>query len=589
MKHFFHFFTGCISLCILLLFVSCHKENNEFRPKNGTSVTSKDFTGLMVPSSRLALFYDADEYNLLPSKPASKSTESETALEDLLDKDKTLTKEFKGFLFQQIPFRQNDEEAFYASYSVGEMGTAESATRVKKFLVQSSGLSYEDEDIYVVTMITDKTYFDTHPDFDFFSRPNYTGIVVFSNLEGEFMNANVYRNGCILPAERVTDLDQIEADQIYYISLFGQTGTKGLGGTITASYCTGYYTPHWYDELNAAICYGEWSLPGGNTWGANSNHTGGSSGGNLTYNWLDFLPDIRPVELKYWVRVSTNCPEDIRLVLDDFQTQYLWDPNGSNTFNTDSLGTTIAQYLDGSYVSVYPEYVKEEHAVNIEDFHHWTGFFMDMKSDLVYFTVNCDIESTAYYGLNFPCTDKTKGVTNPLKNMSVAASGGWNYRGGTFGMTRSSGKQRHDGLDLYATPGTPIYALYTGKVISAYSSAPDSYSRGYGNELRILSANIYGQVFVVQYAHLNYGTPIATNRRTGQPYKVGDIVYQGDLIGYSGRTGNAFLKKDVPHPHLHLGIEIDGKWVDPKDYINGSVDASKVNKTKGKINNIKCD
>lgn len=403
------------------------------------------------------------------------------------------------------------------------------------------------------------------------------------------MNANVYRNGCILPAERVTDLDQIEADQIYYISLFGQTGTKGLGGTITASYCTGYYTPHWYDELNAAICYGEWSLPGGNTWGANSNHTGGSSGGNLTYNWLDFLPDIRPVELKYWVRVSTNCPEDIRLVLDDFQTQYLWDPNGSNTFNTDSLGTTIAQYLDGSYVSVYPEYVKEEHAVNIEDFHHWTGFFMDMKSDLVYFTVNCDIESTAYYGLNFPCTDKTKGVTNPLKNMSVAASGGWNYRGGTFGMTRSSGKQRHDGLDLYATPGTPIYALYTGKVISAYSSAPDSYSRGYGNELRILSANIYGQVFVVQYAHLNYGTPIATNRRTGQPYKVGDIVYQGDLIGYSGRTGNAFLKKDVPHPHLHLGIEIDGKWVDPKDYINGSVDASKVNKTKGKINNIKCD
>lgn len=546
----------------------------------------------MVPSSRLALFYDADEYNLLPSKPASKSTESETALEDLLDKDKTLTKDFKGFLFQQIPFRQNDEDAFYASYSVGEMGTAESATRVKKFLVQSSGLSFEDEDIYVVTMITDKTYFDTHPDFDFFSRPNYTGIVVFSNLEGEFMNANVYRNGCILPAARVSDLDQIEADQIYYISLFGQTGTKGLGGTITASYCTGYYTPHWYDELNAAICYGEWSLPGGNTWGANSNYTGGSSGGHLTYNLLDFLPDIRPMELKYWVRVSTNCPEDIRLVLDDFQTQYLWDPNGSNTFNTDSLGTTIAQYLDGSYVSVYSEYVKEEHVVNIEDFHHWTGYFKDMKSDLVYFTVNCDIESTAYYGLNFPCTDKTKGITNPLQKMSVAASNDYgNYRGGTFGMTRTNPEthlpKRHDGLDLSAPLGTPVYALYTGIVERAFSSAPDyNVDRSYGNELRIKSANIDGKVFVVQYAHLNYGTPFAMNRRTGQPYKVGDIVYQGDLIGYTGKTGNAYTSSNT---HLHLGIRIDEKWVDPKDYINGTVDASKVNKSKGKINNIKCD
>jgi len=168
---------------------------------------------------------------------------------------------------------------------------------------------------------------------------------------------------------------------------------------------------------------------------------------------------------------------------------------------------------------------------------------------------------------------------------------------GLFGLTRKTlqkvdstmvwVKRRHDGIDLKADPGTPVYSLYNGVIVRAYSDAPNHYSRGFGNELRIRCVNKSGDVFVVQYAHLNYGTPFAINPRTGNTFTVNDQVFQGDLIGYTGKTGNAFKDSDVPVKHLHLGIKSNGEWVDPKNYINGTIDTTKF--FNGIIGNIKCD
>ena len=65
-------------------------------------------------------------------------------------------------------------------------------------------------------------------------------------------------------------------------------------------------------------------------------------------------------------------------------------------------------------------------------------------------------------------------------------------------------------------------------------------------------------------------------------------MYQGDLIGYAGRTGNA---TDVPNPHLHFGVNAGGKWIDPKPYINGTYPTGQksIDKGKGKITGIRCD
>ena len=69
---------------------------------------------------------------------------------------------------------------------------------------------------------------------------------------------------------------------------------------------------------------------------------------------------------------------------------------------------------------------------------------------------------------------------------------------------------------------------------------------------------------------------------------MGDKVFQGDLIGYSGRSGNA---TDVPNPHLHFGVMAGGKWVDPKPYINGTYPSGRksIDKGKGRITGIRCD
>ena len=208
--------------------------------------------------------------------------------------------------------------------------------------------------------------------------------------------------------------------------------------------------------------------------------------------------------------------------------------------------------------------------------------------------VNADMVSTAYYEQTRPCTDSTRMITNPLINMKIASSNTWgNYKGGTFGMTRKDedgNPKRHQGIDLLATEGTPIFAMYSGVILSVFSDCPNipdsgSSNGGFGNELRIKTTLDNGSSFIVQYAHLNYGTPIAINPRTGSPYAINDVVYQGDLIGYTGRTGNAY---NVPYKHLHLGVKLNGRWVNPADYINGSIDVNTINTTRGRINDIIC-
>ncbi len=68
---------------------------------------------------------------------------------------------------------------------------------------------------------------------------------------------------------------------------------------------------------------------------------------------------------------------------------------------------------------------------------------------------------------------------------------------------------------------------------------------------------------------------------------VGSKVFQGQLIGYTGKTGNAH---NVPNKHLHLGvIDSSGKYIDPSEFINGDVDAKNQQSKKGRIDNIKCN
>ena len=96
----------------------------------------------------------------------------------------------------------------------------------------------------------------------------------------------------------------------------------------------------------------------------------------------------------------------------------------------------------------------------------------------------------------------------------------------------------HEGIDLAAPTGTPIYAAFDGVVVGAVPNA------GYGNWIRIDHLRKLSTV----YGHLSEFAP---------GVQEGLRVNRGELIGFVGSTGRS------TGPHLHFEILNNGKAVDP--------------------------
>lgn len=106
---------------------------------------------------------------------------------------------------------------------------------------------------------------------------------------------------------------------------------------------------------------------------------------------------------------------------------------------------------------------------------------------------------------------------------------------------RSGEKDFHSGIDISASPGSPVKATADGVV--SFSG----WSGGSGN-LVVLE---HGFGFSTFYAHNRINT-----------VKVGQKVERGDVIGYVGSTGYS------TGPHVHYEIWKDGRHVDPKQYLS---------------------
>jgi murein DD-endopeptidase MepM/ murein hydrolase activator NlpD len=95
----------------------------------------------------------------------------------------------------------------------------------------------------------------------------------------------------------------------------------------------------------------------------------------------------------------------------------------------------------------------------------------------------------------------------------------------------------HNGLDYSTGAGRPVLAAAGGTVIIRYYGSDDSY-------LYIDDGNGY----ITNYYHMD---PISVN--------LGDVVKQGDLVGYSGNLG----KSSGAHLHFAVKDKASGRWIDP--------------------------
>ena len=144
-----------------------------------------------------------------------------------------------------------------------------------------------------------------------------------------------------------------------------------------------------------------------------------------------------------------------------------------------------------------------------------------------------------------------------ISNPTIAPSSASNINGGRFGLTRKykSGEPKpHYGLDIYAVPNTPLYAIYSGVVTRIIANLPLDYKFSWGNYIEIKTTKSNGDELTILYAHLNSSS-----------LKKNDVIKQGDLIALSGRTGNAF---NVKYPHVHLEVRENGIIKNPENYIS---------------------
>jgi hypothetical protein len=123
-----------------------------------------------------------------------------------------------------------------------------------------------------------------------------------------------------------------------------------------------------------------------------------------------------------------------------------------------------------------------------------------------------------------------------------------------FQALDSAHSSPHSGIDIVMKEGTPLRAVADGVVERLTDYGADNIGRGVILRLQDGSQVVYG--------HLE-----------GFTVHLGQKVSAGQVLGYSGSTGNS------TGPHLHLGLIQNGKFIDPGKYVDAVLKASPEKKT----------
>ncbi|TCV81087.1 peptidoglycan DD-metalloendopeptidase family protein [Sulfurirhabdus autotrophica] len=178
----------------------------------------------------------------------------------------------------------------------------------------------------------------------------------------------------------------------------------------------------------------------------------------------------------------------------------------------------------------------------------------------------------------------SEGWHDPLDSCTLRTAKLASVKSATFGMVRNGGKKAHQGIDLKADPGTPIYAVANGKVVAfSHDVSP---GKGYGRTITlavdiqdlqkkqrdlVLAKKADAEVVYFFYAHLkNIDANINVNKNAEI------AIAKGTIIGTTGDTGNANGMDTISNgAHLHFEVRLEEHprtklldRLDPKPFIN---------------------
>lgn len=119
---------------------------------------------------------------------------------------------------------------------------------------------------------------------------------------------------------------------------------------------------------------------------------------------------------------------------------------------------------------------------------------------------------------------------------------------GSYNVSRTVGGG-HNGADMLAPSGTPIYAAAAGVVRASAESIG-----GYGVAV-MLDSVVGGQRVQTTYGHMIYGS---------RQVQAGQTVAAGQLIGYVGSTGRSTAN------HLHFEVWVNGGLLEPIAWLSAN-------------------
>ena len=143
-----------------------------------------------------------------------------------------------------------------------------------------------------------------------------------------------------------------------------------------------------------------------------------------------------------------------------------------------------------------------------------------------------------------------------------------------FDGTSNGGYDGHDGTDYTPmAPGNTVIAAADGVVVFVASDwnqpgVGTTWCFGYPytrETVMIIKHNLNGVQYNTSYWHLTTGS-IGINPRTNQQFKATDTILRGETVGLSGNTGCS------SGPHLHFGVQRNGKATDPYGWCGGYAD-----------------
>lgn len=140
-----------------------------------------------------------------------------------------------------------------------------------------------------------------------------------------------------------------------------------------------------------------------------------------------------------------------------------------------------------------------------------------------------------------------KFTSDPLDSMEVRGKSKSNTFGENVRKNDDGTPRPHQGVDLKASVGTNIKSVENGEVVRIVKNPNDK--KSYGNYI-VIKFEKGGKTNYALYAHLS---------EIGSDISVGTKITAGQVLGKTGKTGNAYNMSKA-NEHLHFELNTSDSW-----------------------------